>query len=72
MAEPIQNVMETPQVVHVGKNRTCCKGNFFINAEPGRCALTILMINVPVVITVWLTFEEVWVEGFRGYESVIW
>lgn len=71
MADPIP-VMETPQVLHLGNNRTCCKGKFFINAEPGRCILTLLMINVPVAATIYLTFEEVWIEGFPDMESFIW
>mmetsp|Transcript_35532 Transcript_35532/g.43543 ORF Transcript_35532/g.43543 Transcript_35532/m.43543 type:complete len:115 (+) Transcript_35532:24-368(+) len=71
MAEPIQ-VMETPQVVHLGKNRTCCKGSCFINAEPMRCVLTLLMINIPVVATIYVTFDEIWIEGFPDSESFTW
>ena len=58
--------------MHLGNNRTCCKGSFFINAEPGRCIMTLLMINIPVVATIYLTFDEVWVEGFPDEESFIW
>ena len=68
----IEQVMETPQIVHQGKNSTCCKGSCFINSEPGRCMLTIFMINVPVAVTLFLTFEEIWIEGFSGTESNIW
>jgi len=64
--------METPQVVHMGRNKTCCWGKCFINNGPGRCFLTILMINVPVVATLYLSFDEIWVQGFPDEESFIW
>ena len=34
--------------------------------------MTLLMINIPVVATIYLTFDEVWVEGFPDKESFIW
>lgn len=71
MADPIPE-METPQVVHLGKNSTCCRGTCFINAEPGRCVLTILMINIPVAITLYITFKEIFIESFPDSESFIW
>ena len=64
--------METPQVVHMGRNKTCCWGKCFINNGPGRCFLTILMIDVPVIATIGLTFNEIWVVGFPGTEYYIW
>lgn len=61
-----------PQVVHQGRNRTCCWGKCFVNSEPFRCFVTILMINVPVVATILLTFKEIFIEGFPDEEAFIW
>ena len=30
------------------------------------------MINVPVVATLYLSFDEIWVQGFPDEESFIW
>ena len=34
--------------------------------------LTVLMINVPVVATLFITFQEIFVEGFPDWESPLW
>ena len=61
MNDPIPE-MATPQVVHQGRNRTCCGGKCFINSEPGRMIATLLMINVPVIASIYASFEEIFIE----------
>jgi len=58
--------------VHRGRNRTCCKGKFFINAEPVRFVLTFLLIDLPVIATFSVTFNEIWLEVFPDVESFVW
>ena len=64
--------MVTPQVVHQGRNRTCCRGKCFLNTEPERVFLTILMINVPVIGAIALTFNEIFIESFQDWEAAVW
>ncbi len=72
MSDPIPE-MVTPQVVHVGRNRTCCLGKCFINSEPWNCFGTLLMINIPVAATLALTCKQIWAGVFLlDLEGYIW
>ena len=57
-------------MVHLGRNRTCCMGRFFVNSEPCRAFLTVLMINLPVLATLGVTFNEIFLQEFKDATAI--